>query len=84
MFRNKKQEQRHITSFQIIILGFLSIVIVGTILLMLPFATREGKGASFIDALFTATSAVCVTGLVVHDTATYWSVFGQGVILLLI
>ncbi|MCI9073634.1 MAG: Trk family potassium uptake protein [Lachnospiraceae bacterium] len=51
---------------------------------MLPFATRDGGGASFMDALFTATSAVCVTGLVVQDTVTYWTVFGQGVILLLI
>ena len=51
---------------------------------MLPVATQDGAGANFQDAVFTATSAVCVTGLVVRDTATYWSVFGQGVILLLI
>ena len=51
---------------------------------MLPFATRSHESAGFMDALFTATSAVCVTGLVVHDTATYWSQFGQTVILLLI
>ena len=51
---------------------------------MLPIATRSGNGTSFSDALFTATSAVCVTGLIIHDTATYWSVFGQGIILLLI
>lgn len=59
-------------------------IICGSLLLMLPFATRDGSGASFFDALFTSTSAVCVTGLVIHDTATYWSQFGQGVILLLI
>ena len=47
-------------------------------------STQDGHGASFMDSLFTATSAVCVTGLVVHDTATYWSAFGQGVILFLI
>lgn len=75
---------RHITSFQIIILGFLSLIILGSLLLMLPFATSDGKGAVFSDALFTATSAVCVTGLVLRDTATYWSMFGQGVILVLI
>ena len=53
-------------------------------MLTLPFATADGEGASFPDALFTATSAICVTGLVVQDTATYWSAFGQGVILLMI
>ncbi|MBE5972264.1 MAG: Trk family potassium uptake protein [Lachnoclostridium sp.] len=51
---------------------------------MLPIATLDGKGARFTDALFTATSAVCVTGLIVRDTATYWSMFGQAVILGLI
>ncbi|MBR3081782.1 MAG: Trk family potassium uptake protein [Clostridiales bacterium] len=51
---------------------------------MLPFSTADGKGASFADALFTATSATCVTGLIVQDTATYWSWFGQAIILLMI
>lgn len=81
-WQNKKH--KHITSSQIIILGFFSVIILGSILLMLPVSTRDGKGAIFSDALFTATSAVCVTGLVIHDTATYWSIFGQGVILFLI
>lgn len=80
----KKQTHKHITSFQIIILGFLSIIILGSILLTLPIATSDGKGAVYTDALFTSASAVCVTGLVLHDTATYWSVFGQSIILLLI
>ena len=75
---------KHVTSFQIIILGFLSLIILGSLLLMLPFATRDGEGAAFADAIFTATSATCVTGLVVRDTATYWLVFGQGVIIVLI
>jgi len=75
---------RQITSFQIITLGFLFVILAGTGLLMLPFSTVEAGGASFLDALFTATSATCVTGLIVQDTATYWSVFGQFVILLLI
>ena len=75
---------KHVTSFQIIILGFLSLIILGSLLFMLPFATRDGEGATFADAIFTATSATCVTGLVVRDTATYWSVFGQGVILIFI
>ena len=51
---------------------------------MLPWASRSGRWSSFSDTLFTATSAVCVTGLVVQDTATYWSEFGQVIILLLI
>lgn len=74
----------HISSFQVIILGFLLMILAGSLCLMLPFSTRDGQGASFMDSLFTATSAVCVTGLVVHDTATYWSAFGQAVILFLI
>ena len=80
----KKRGHRHITSFQIIILGFLSIIIVGSFFLTLPIATRDNQGAALPDAIFTATSAVCVTGLVLHDTVTYWSVFGQMVILFLI
>ena len=84
MMKQQSLKHKHITSFQIIILGFLSMIILGSILLMLPVATRDGNGAVFSDALFTATSAVCVTGLVMHDTATYWSMFGQSVILFLI
>lgn len=76
--------RKHLSTFQIIILGFLIVILFGAILLMLPFATRGNAGASFMDALFTATSATCVTGLVVEDTATYWSGFGQAVILSLI
>ena len=76
--------KRKLTSFQIIILGFLGVILLGTILLLLPVASRTGQVTSFGDALFTSTSAVCVTGLVVQDTGTYWSVFGQGIILLLI
>lgn len=76
--------RKHLSTFQIIILGFLIVIMTGAILLMLPFSTRDLKGAPFMDALFTATSATCVTGLVVRDTATYWSGFGQAVILTLI
>lgn len=78
------KKNRHITSFQIIIIGFFLVILLGSFLLMLPFATKDFKSTGFLDALFTATSAVCVTGLVVHDTATYWSLFGQIVILVLI
>ena len=75
---------KRISSSQIIILGFAGVILLGSLLLMLPFATQDGQGACFADALFTATSAVCVTGLIVRDTATYWSGFGQAVILMLI
>lgn len=72
------------TPSRIIIFGFFLLIMSGALLLMLPIATKDGSGASFLDALFTATSATCVTGLVVHDTYQYWSFFGQAVILLLI
>ncbi len=76
---------RHqITTFQVIACGFVGMILLGSLLLMLPAASREPGGAHFLDCLFTATSAVCVTGLVVRDTATYWSGFGQAVILLMI
>lgn len=69
---------------QVIAAGFGSAVAIGTALLSLPVATRSGERADLVDALFTATSAVCVTGLVTVDTGSYWSGFGQAVILLLI
>ena len=75
---------KRLSSSQIIILGFAAVILLGSLLLILPFATKDGHGAVFTDALFTATSAVCVTGLVVQDTATYWSAFGHAVILTLI
>lgn len=84
MQKNQRKEHKHLSSFQIIIIGFFSVIMIGSLLLMLPFSTRDGNGAGIMDALFTATSAVCVTGLITHDTATYWSLFGQAVILLLI
>lgn len=73
-----------ISPSQIIILGYLGLILCGTGLLMLPWTTRDGLGAGFGDALFTATSAITVTGLVVHDTVQYWTLFGQAIILLLI
>lgn len=60
------------------------IIIIGSLLLMLPISSVSGKVTPFNESLFTATSAVCVTGLVVHDTGSYWSAFGQAVILILI
>ena len=76
--------KRKLSSSQIILFGFAGVILIGTLLLMLPFATRSGESATFWDAMYTSTSAVCVTGLIVQDTATYWSVFGQFIILMLI
>ena len=72
------------SAFQMIIVSFLCIILVGTLLLLLPFSTKEGNITTFSDALFTSVSATCVTGLTVKDTATHWTVFGQAVILLLV
>ncbi|MEV4800397.1 potassium transporter TrkG [Nonomuraea sp. NPDC049421] len=68
----------------VIAAGFGSAVLIGTILLGTPLATTEGESPHWLTALFTATSAVCVTGLIVVDTETHWSVFGEVVIVLLI
>ena len=72
------------TSFQVIIISFFCLILVGTLLLMLPISSRQRCVTGFDDAMFTAVSATCVTGLVVKDTATYWSLFGQAIILTLI
>lgn len=77
-------KNEHLTPARIIIFGFMLLILTGAGLLMLPISTVSGEITSFVDALFTATSATCVTGLVVFDTATYWSGFGQAVILVLI
>lgn len=69
---------------QALVFGFLILILVGSALLSLPIATATGESTSYLDTLFTSTSAVCVTGLVVYDTGTHWSVFGQALILLLI
>ena len=77
-------KKNRFTSFQIIIGGFIAVILIGALLLMLPVSSKAGIVTPFNEALFTSTSAVCVTGLVVQDTATYWSWFGQGIILVLI
>ena len=71
-------------TYQIIIICFLLLILVGTILLCLPISSKGHTATSFFDALFTAVSASCVTGLIVKDTATYWSMFGQFIILIMI
>lgn len=78
---NKKNKLSYI---QIFALGFLAVILIGTILLCLPVSSKANQWTSFLDALFTSTSATCVTGLIVFDTFTHFSLFGQIVILLLI
>lgn len=75
---------RRLNSFQIVVLGFAFVIVLGTVILMLPVSSADGIRTPFIDALFTAVTSVCVTGLVVRDTGTYWSTFGHAVILLLV
>lgn len=78
------ERRRHFSPMQIIAVAFVAIILVGALLLMLPFASRDGVSCGFRPALFTATSATCVTGLVLYDTWSQWSGFGQIVILCLI
>ncbi len=79
-----KKKRIRLSPNQIIAIGFLSIILAGALLLMLPFANRSGQGLSFLDSLFTATSATCVTGLVVADTWTQFNLLGQLILLVLI
>ena len=76
--------KKHLSSAQIILAGFAFVILLGAWLLMLPISSRSGTWTPFLDTLFTSTSAVCVTGLVLYDTATHWTLFGQIVILTLI
>ena len=78
------KRKKQLSQTQTIALGFFIMILIGTGLLMLPFSSRTGEFTSFADALFTAISASCVTGLVVVDTYMHWSVFGQLVIIVLI
>ena len=80
----KKRFRKHLTTAQIIILGFAGLVLCGALLLMLPIASQSRTVTPFHEALLTATSASCVTGLVVRSTGAHWSLLGQIVILLLI
>ncbi len=78
------QKPRRLSPGRILVLGFLAVIMVGTVLLMLPVSLEKGVSLSFVDSLFTSTSAVCVTGLAVRDTADTFSVFGEGIVALLI
>ncbi|GAB6086848.1 TrkH family potassium uptake protein [Alkaliphilus crotonatoxidans] len=79
-----KLEKIRLEPTQVLVMGFGAIILMGAILLNLPIANVTGRSIGFVDALFTATSAVCVTGLAVVDTGTFWSPFGKTIILLLI
>lgn len=76
--------EKRISSSQMIILGFTGVILLGALLLMLPISSKNGTVTPFLDCLFTSTSAVCVTGLVIYDTAVHWTIFGQAVIIVLI
>lgn len=78
------KKHNRIPQLRVIVFGYFTMIFSGALLLMLPFATRSGECASPLTALFTATSASCVTGLILQDTATFWSLFGQIVIISLI
>lgn len=80
----KNKFKRKLTVWQMLVLGYLAVIFAGAAMLCIPFATAEGQSTTFLNALFTATSATCVTGLVPYDTAIHWSAFGQIVILILI
>jgi trk system potassium uptake protein len=87
MLLSKKYSKNKIINLHpahILLFGFLGLIFIGTCLLMIPFATRDRHHLGFIDAFFEATSAVCVTGLVVVDTGTTFTLFGQIVLLVLI
>jgi len=79
-----RKTRQGIRPIRVLPLGFFCIILIGALLLMLPISTKDGTSMPFLNALFTATSASCVTGLVVVDTGTYFSLFGQIVILMLI
>ena len=78
------QRKIRLTPVRLLVLGYLAVIIIGTLLLMNPFTSKITGTASFMDALFTTVSASCVTGLIVQDTASHWTIYGQIVILLLI
>ena len=80
----KLKSKARLTVWQFLALGYFIVIVTGSLLLMLPFATRDGQSTSYVNALFTATSATCVTGLVPYDTNVHWTLFGQIVILFLI
>ena len=84
MAEKESKNKWHTPAERIMMLGFAAVILLGTILLCLPVSAADGKSVYWLDALFTATTSVCVTGLVTVPTATTWSTFGKIVILGLI
>ncbi len=84
MNKNIKTFFKNLSSAEVITLGFAGIIFLGAVLLMLPISSKDGSFTPFLDCLFTSTSAVCVTGLIIYDTFTHWSFFGQLIIISLI
>lgn len=79
-----KLRKLHLNTAELLVIGFALVILLGAVLLTLPYASQDGQSVGFINALFTSASAVAVTGLVVVDTATHWSMFGHVVIIILI
>lgn len=77
-------KNHHLVPSRIVVLSFISMIFLGACILSLPISSRNGTWTPFLDALFTSTSACCVTGLIVYDTYTHWSTFGQFIILIFI
>lgn len=82
--KNTGEKRFKLTSIQVIMVGFIALILAGTLLLMIPASTAKGESTDFITALFTATTSICVTGLVVVDTFSHWSLLGKVIILVLI
>lgn len=82
--KNKKKNGAGVYPGRIICGSFAFVILIGTVLLMLPISAKNGMHTPFIDAFFTATSATCVTGLIIYDTFHHWTLFGQMIILTLI
>lgn len=79
-----KKKQKSLKPARVLVLSFFCVIIAGTLLLMLPISSKSGQWTPFFDCVFTATSATCVTGITLFDTFTYWTIFGQIIIILLI
>ena len=80
----KKAMKAPMSGVRVLALGFIILIIIGGIILSLPISSKSGESTNLLDSLFTATSAVCVTGLITLDTGTYWNDFGKVVIMILI
>lgn len=83
-FQKLKRKKKKFSEVQVLALGFAIVIFIGGTILSLPISSANGEATSFLDSIFTATSATCVTGLVVLDTGTHWNLFGKTIIMILI